>query len=74
MRRTLNNPSVGEILNGLREAAHERHRVAVIQLAVGTMAATSTLVAGIEILGLGALVWRLTNLILLAPLLTALQP
>jgi hypothetical protein len=72
MRRTLNNPSVREILNDLRETANERHRAAVVNVAIGTMAATSTLFAGAEILSLGALIWRLTDLILLAPLFSAL--
>ena len=74
MHRIFKDPSVRKIIVDLHAAAHERHRAAVIHFAVGTMAATSTFVAGIEILGLGAIMWRLTNLVLLAPLLSALQP
>jgi len=72
MRWIFDDPAVRKIRHELREGASERRRAFVAKLAIGVGAATATFIAGVEILNLGAIVLRLGDLVMFAPLASAL--
>jgi len=71
MRWIFEDPAVRKIRHGLREGTQERRHAAAMKVAVGTVAATATFYAGVEVLGLGGLVWRIADLTLFSPLASA---
>ena len=66
------DPVARKIRLDLRDGRHERRREAWASLVVGAGAAASTFLAGVKILDLGAVLWRLTDLAFLAPVMSAL--
>lgn len=73
-RWIFDDPIVRKIKLELRDGARNRRRAVLAKIVVGTGAATFTFFAGVEVLDLGAILWRVTDLYLFAPLASALTP